>query len=187
MTRFIENGTQWDGLRHASQSVPAKGDEPLPERVFYGGTTAAEIQDRHSDRIGIQHWAQAGIAGRGVLIDYVSYAEKKGVNYSSFEAHQFKLSEIREIAHYCNIEFRKGDILLVRSGTTKAWDSMSMADKAAYGAAGSPSHAGLEATEDMLRFLWDSGFAAVASDMFAFEVNILMSGEEYGYVLSLLS
>lgn len=187
MTRCVENGTQWDGLRHASQSVPAKGDEPPPERIFYGGTTAAEIQDRHSDRIGIQHWAQAGIAGRGVLIDYVSYAEKKGVKYTGLEAHPVKLSEIREIAHDCNIEFRKGDILLVRSGMTKAWDSLSMADKAAYGAAGKPSHAGLEATEDTLRFLWDSGFAAVASDTFAFEVSILRSGWRYGYALILLS
>ena len=181
----VENGSQWDGLRHASQSVPAKGDEPPPERVFYGGTTAAEIQDRHSDRIGMQHWAQAGIAGRGVLIDYVSYAEKKGIKYSSFEVHQFKLSEIIEIAKDCNIEFRKGDILLVHSGTTKAWDGMSRAEKAAYSAAGRPLHAGLEATEDMLRFLWDSGFAAVASDMFAFEVGILRSGGEPGYVLTL--
>ena len=123
--------------------------------------------------------------GRGVLIDYVSYAEKKGIKFSGFEAHQFKLSEIREIAHDCNIDFRKGDVLLVRSGTTRAWDSMSMADKAAYSAAGSPSHAGLEATEDMLRFLWDSGFAAVASDTFAFEVSVLMSEGRYGYVLSL--
>ena len=180
MTRFVENGTQWDGLRHCSQAVPAKGDEPSPERVFYGDTTAAEIQDRHSDRIGIQHWAQAGVVGRGVLIDCVSHAEKKGVKYSSFERHEFKLSEILEIAKDCNIEFRKGDILLVRSGTTKEWDSMSMADKAAYGAAGKPSHAGLEATEDMLRFLWDRGFAAVASDAFAFEVSILVSGEKYG-------
>ncbi len=187
MTRCVENGTQWDGLRHCSQSVPAKGDEPPPERVFYGGTTAAEIQDRGSDRIGIQHWAQAGIAGRGVLIDYVSHAEKKGVKYSSFERHEIKLSEILEIANDCNIEFRKGDILLIRSGTTKEWDRMPMADKAAYGAAGNPSGAGVEATEDSLRFLWNSGFAAVAGDAFAFEVNILISEGKYGYVLNLLA
>lgn len=187
MTRFVENGTQWDGLRHCSQAVPAKGDEPSPERVFYGGTTAAEIQDRHSDRIGIQHWAQAGIVGRGVLIDYVSHAEKKGVKYSSFERHEIKLSDILEIAKECNIEFRKGDILLIRGGTTKEWDSMSMADKATYGTAGNLSQIGVEATEDMLRFLWNTGFAAVAGDAFAFEVSILISEGKYGYVLKLFS
>ena len=109
--------------------------------------------------------------GRGVLIDYVSHAEKKGVKYSGFARHEIKLSEILEIAKDCNIKFRKGDILLVRSGTTKEWDSMPMAEKAAYGAAGNPSHVGLEATEDMLRFLWNTGFAAVAGDMLAVEVS----------------
>ena len=48
-------------------------------RRWYGGTTTEEIQDPKSDRIGIGHWAQEGIASRGVLIDYVSYSEKKGM------------------------------------------------------------------------------------------------------------
>ena len=169
---MLEISTQWDGLRHCSQAVPPKGDEPPPERVFYGGTTAAEIQNRQSDRIGIQHWAQAGIAGRAVLIDYVSYAEKKGIKYSTFERHEIKLSAILEIAKECNIKFQKGDILLVRSGMTKEWDNdMSVADKAAFAASPMPSHAGVEATEDILRFLWNSGFSAVAGDAVAFEVS----------------
>ena len=125
--------------------------------------------------------------GRGVLIDYVSHAGKKGIKYSSFENHEIKLSEILEIAKDSNIEFRKGDILLVRSGTTKEWDSMSMAEKAANGAAGNSSAIGVEATEEMLRFLWNTGFAAVAGDAFAFELGILMSEGEYGFVLNLLS
>ena len=43
-----------------------------------GGTTSDEITSGKSDRIGIGHWAQDGIAARGFLIDYVSYREKKG-------------------------------------------------------------------------------------------------------------
>lgn len=56
---FLEQSSQWDGLRHFSQTVPGQ-----TERVFYGGTTAAEINDRQNDRIGLQHWAREGIAGR---------------------------------------------------------------------------------------------------------------------------
>ena len=41
--------------------------------------TSEEISKGESDRIGIGHWAQEGIAARGVLIDYVSYAEKNGM------------------------------------------------------------------------------------------------------------
>lgn len=55
----IEQSSQWDGLRHFSQTVPGQ-----TERVFYGGTTSAEINDRQNDRIGLQHWAREGIAGR---------------------------------------------------------------------------------------------------------------------------
>ena len=141
--------------------------------MFYGGTIAAEIQNRQSDRIGMQHWAQAGIAGRGVLIDYASYAEKKGIKYSTFERHEIKLSAILEIAKECNIEFQKGDVLFVRSGMTKEWDNeMSVSDKAAFAASPMLSHAGVEATEDILRFLWNNGFSAMAGDGVAFEVSI---------------
>lgn len=53
-----EQSSQWDGLRHFSQTVPGQ-----TKRVFYGGTTAEEINDRKNDRIGLQHWAKEGIAG----------------------------------------------------------------------------------------------------------------------------
>ena len=112
------------------------------------------------------------MAGRGVLIDYVSYAEKKGIKYSTFDRHEIPLSAILEIAKECNITFQKGDVLFVRSGMTREWDNdMSVSDKAAFAASPMPSHAGVEATEDVLRFLWDSGFAAVAGDGIAFEVS----------------
>lgn len=53
-----EQSSQWDGLRHFSQTVPGQAD-----RVFYGGATAGEINDRKNNRIGLQHWAREGIAG----------------------------------------------------------------------------------------------------------------------------
>jgi hypothetical protein len=56
-----EQSSQWDGLRHFSQTVPGQ-----KERIFYGGMTAQEINDRTNDRLGIHHWAQEGIAGMRV-------------------------------------------------------------------------------------------------------------------------
>ncbi|GAB1202340.1 hypothetical protein APSETT445_000952 [Aspergillus pseudonomiae] len=157
---------QWDGLRHFSQTVPGQ-----TERVFYGGVTAEEINDRSNDRIGMQHWAREGIAGRGVLIDYAAWAEKKGITYSTFSTHQVRLSDILEIAKECNITFQKGDILFVRVGVTREWDTvMTDEQKKQYSDNPSPEHAGVEATTDMLRWLWDSGFAAIASDTISWEV-----------------
>ncbi|EYE96825.1 uncharacterized protein EURHEDRAFT_410613 [Aspergillus ruber CBS 135680] len=161
-----QQSSQWDGLRHFSQTVPGQ-----TERLFYGGTTAAEINDRTNDRIGLQHWAREGIAGRGVLIDYATWAAKKGITYSTFSTHQVKLSDILEIARECNITFQKGDVLFVRIGVTKEWETiMTDEQKKAYSDNKAPEHAGVEATTDVLRWLWDTGFSAIAGDAISWEV-----------------
>ncbi|KAF2178724.1 hypothetical protein K469DRAFT_598540 [Zopfia rhizophila CBS 207.26] len=166
-----QQSSQWDGLRHFSQPIPGTGGKDVSERVFYGGTTAADIVDRSNTRIGLQYWAKEGIAGRGVLIDYASWAEKKGIEYSAFSAHEIKLAAIKEIAKECGIEFQKGDILFVRIGMTKEWDErMTKEDKHAYAASSNPQHAGVEGTEAVLRWVWDSGFSAVAGDAISWEV-----------------
>lgn len=113
--------------------------------------------------------------GRGVLIDYATWAEEKGIQYSTFSTHQVRLSDILQIAKEKNIVFQKGDILLVRIGVTKEWDSaMTDAQKRAYADNPKPEHAGVEATTDVLRWLWDSGFAAIASDAISWEVRLTL-------------
>lgn len=160
------------------------------QRVFYGGTTAAEIQDRGNDRIGIQHWAKNGIAGtvrpffpipsilyshhcpgRGVLIDYASYAEQRGLKVNTFSPHEITLADIHAIAKASNLTFQPGDILFMRVGVTRDWDTkMDLSAKMDYATKPMPTLAGVEPTKDMLRWIWDSGFAAVAGDSIAFEV-----------------
>jgi kynurenine formamidase len=107
------------------------------------------------------------------LIDYASWAEKKGIKYSTFSTHQVRMSDMLEIAKECNITFQKGDVLFVRVGVTKEWDTvMTDEQKKQYSDNPSPEHAGVEATTDMLRWLWDSGFAAIASDTISWEVRL---------------
>ncbi|KAI1483284.1 hypothetical protein F4774DRAFT_426492 [Daldinia eschscholtzii] len=161
-----QQSSQWDGLRHWSAKQPGSDD-----RVFYGGTTKEEILDRSNDRIGTHHWAREGITGRGVLIDYVPWAEKKGTKHSTFSTHTIKLQDILDIAREHNITFEKGDILLVRSGVIREWeDRMDVAAKTAYASSRSPEHAGVEATPEVMKWLWDTGFAAVAGDALSWEV-----------------
>jgi kynurenine formamidase len=161
-----QQSSQWDGLRHFSG--PHAGET---ERLFYGGTKAAEITDPKNSRIGMQYWARQGICGRGILLDYVRYAEKNAIHYTTFSDHTISLQVLLQIAKEQNVTFRRGDILLIRIGVTKEWDeNMSPEDKQAYAHSSNPQHAGVEGTEEMLHFLWDKGFAAVASDAISFEV-----------------
>ena len=164
-----QQSSQWDGLRHFSQPDPIEANPQ--KRLFYGGVTKEEILDPTNHRIGLQYWAQEGVCGRGVLLDYVGYAEKRGIEYSTFSEHSVPLGVLLEIAREENVKFERGDILFVRVGVTKQWDTaMTPEDKNNYATTKNPQHAGVEGTEEMLRWIWDTGFAAVASDAISFEV-----------------
>ncbi|PVH97062.1 hypothetical protein DM02DRAFT_616811 [Periconia macrospinosa] len=164
-----QQSSQWDGLRHFSAPFPTP--ENPTQRLFYGGVTADEISNRSNTRIGIQHWASEGICGRGVLLDYAEYAKRQSINYKTLSDHAIPLSVLLEIAKEQHVTFRRGDILFVRIGFTTEWDTvMSEAEKSAYARSSNPQHAGLEGSEEMLRWIWNEGFAAVASDAVSFEV-----------------
>lgn len=145
--------------------------------MFYGGTTAHEIKDTDSPRIGIGFWAKKGIAGRGVLIDYVSYAERKGISIDALTRQMISLDEVHEIARDCGITFQRGDIFFLRVGLPRTWAGMSAAQRTAYSQQAMPQHAGIEQSERVLRFIWDEHFAAVASDAVSFEVFPPLSPE----------
>ena len=175
-----QQSSQWDGLRHFSapnsastESKASKESKESKDRVFYGGVTAADIADRSNTRIGMQHWAQEGIVGRGVLLDYVEYAREHlpGLAYKALSSHAVPLAVLLDIARVQGVTFQRGDILFVRIGLTREWDTqMTPADKLAYAQSPNPQHAGVEGTEEMLRWIWDTGFAAVAGDAVSFEV-----------------
>ncbi|KAL5342314.1 hypothetical protein BJX70DRAFT_316618 [Aspergillus crustosus] len=163
-----QQSSQWDGLRH--HNGPAPTAEDPNRRLFHGGTTAAEIQDPENPRIGVGYWAKKGIAGRGVLIDYVSWAEKKGLPINALSQQEISLDTVLEIAQESNIEFQFGDIFFLRVGLPQTWAGMNDDQKQVYSQQATPKHAGIEQSERVLRFFWDNHFAAVASDAVSFEV-----------------
>ncbi|OAA66591.1 hypothetical protein SPI_01167 [Niveomyces insectorum RCEF 264] len=165
-------GSQWDGFRHFSTTAPDGA------RVWYGGTTSDEIVGYQSDRIGIGHWAQDGIAARGILVDYVAYAEQQhGPNARAADGmsgHAITLAEVQAILRQCRIDPQPGDILFVRCGFTRTWDGLTAAQKQQYRAntlAHKHAHSGLEQSEAVARFLWDHHIVAVAGDGVSFEVR----------------
>jgi hypothetical protein len=65
-----QSGTQWDGFRHIAH---------FPSETFFNGTKGKDIEGNTKEdknKCGIHHWAEHGIAGRGVLIDYVGVGGK---------------------------------------------------------------------------------------------------------------
>jgi hypothetical protein len=82
---------------------------------YYNGTHHNDLIA--STHLGIDHWNdRGGIVGRGVLLDYVSYAARHNITYSAMSRHGISLSVLKDMAKEANITFRKGDLLLVRTG-----------------------------------------------------------------------
>lgn len=61
-------------------------------------------------------WTKKGIVGRGVLIDFYSYAQENNLNYDPWSYHKISVADIKKIARQHSIEFQTGDILLLRTG-----------------------------------------------------------------------
>lgn len=163
-----QQSSQWDGLRHHSAPAPPGSTE---QRLWYGGTTAAEILGGQSDRIGMGLWAKQGIAGRGVLIDYQTWAaEKKGIVVDALSQHAVRLEDVLTIAKECNLKFQRGDIFFLRVGLPRTWNALTSAQKQAHRHRNPQVYAGIEQNEQVVRFFWDNHFAAVASDAVGFEV-----------------
>ncbi|OAL00469.1 putative cyclase [Phaeosphaeriaceae sp. SRC1lsM3a] len=170
-----QTSSQWDGLRHWG----------FDDGRFYNGLTQEEIHSKKTDRLGTQAWQKQGIVGRGVLIDFVSYAARNNITYDPLGHHAISLSTFKEIAQESNIKLQPGDIILLRTGFTSAFQSASLSAKKAIFAHSPFQYPGLESNLEVLAFLWDSQFSAVAGDCPGFEAwppteqamhQILLSG-----------
>jgi len=154
-----QSSTQWDGLTHYGNNSHG---------CFYNGVKQEDVTGKPGTRNGIQAWAQHGIVGRGVLIDYQRWAERHGISYSPGETHKITVSELTSAAREQGVHFCTGDILIVRSGWIRYYLDLSTEARTALATA--PQGVGVAQGEETLRFLWDNHFAAVAGDAFAFEV-----------------
>src|ERR1700710_2015008 len=89
---------------------------------------------------GIGHWVDHGIAGRAILLDYLSYAQRKGIKYDPFKYHEISWDELRECGKSQDVnilpesqggDIKIGDILLIRSGFVEAYHGKSEAERKA--------------------------------------------------------
>ncbi|KAJ5261029.1 hypothetical protein N7478_011624 [Penicillium angulare] len=158
LTFNTQSSSQWDGFRHYGSK----------EGSYYNGCSLEDIQT--STRNGIHVWVEnGGIVGRGVLLDYATWAEAKGVAVNCFTTQSIPLSTLQEVATSQNVSFRPGDILFIRTGWTRAYEQLSAAECQQLADFKAPPVIGVESSKEMLRWIWDEGFSAVAGDMPSFE------------------
>ena len=150
--------SQWDALAHAS----------CGPNLFFNGATAADILDL--GRNTVDHWARRGIVGRGVLLDLEPLLGDLVDGYQPDMPVAIGVSELEACRSAAGVDFQPGDILMLHTGFLAWYLRQSRARKLAMADADNLTAAGLEHSEPMVRYLWDSHVSAVVSDNPAVEV-----------------
>lgn len=148
--------SQWDALSHISYS---------PD-VFYGGVSAETIQTEHVNTI--EHWAKRGIAGRAVLLDMSAHLDSLGAHAGQSVA--FAPEDLERVLDRTGLSLEQGDVLLIHTGFLRWYLEQPDTVREAISDRANLTAAGIEHSEAMAAWLWDSGIAAIASDSPSVEV-----------------
>lgn len=113
--------------------------------------------------------AKKTITGRGVLLDWFSWAQGRNLSIDPFSRDSIPLSHLLQVASHQGTSFRPGDILLIRTGWLNAYNCLSLAERALLPERAIRTSCGVEASEEAIKWHWDNAFAAVATDTVAYE------------------
>jgi kynurenine formamidase len=157
---YPQSSTQWDGLTHV-------GDF---EHGFWGGVTMQELREtRDTTRLGIDHWARRGIAGRAVLLDVARSREAEGRPIDFAKDDPITVADLERAAAEQRVAFETGDVLLLHTGWIDWYEAQSVRRRAVLADVSRMRLPGLECSEATAEWLWDHHFCAVASDLPALE------------------
>ena len=150
--------SQWDSLAH----VPYAADR------FYNGVTLDDVLARRRNTI--DHWARRGIAGRGVMLDLQPLLRAEVPGYDPGAAVAISVDQLERCRREAGVDFEPGDILMLHTGFLSWYLEQDDERRTAMGPERSLTAVGVEHSEDMARYLWDTHASAVVSDSPAVEV-----------------
>ncbi len=148
---YPQTSSQWDSLAHVAYQ---------PGRFYNGATDEDVLAGRRNT---VDHWARRGIAGRGVVLDVARHLDSRPQ-----DAAAYSVADLERVRRVQGVEYSEGCVILLHTGFLAWYTGSSRAERQRTC---SPLRApGVEHTEEMARYLWDSGAAAVTSDTYAVEV-----------------
>lgn len=120
---------------------------------------------------------KGGIVGRGVLLDYVVWAEKNGIKVTPFETSIITVDTLNKVAASQGTTFKAGDILFIHTGWTESYEKLQQEARIELTKEYAPASIGLESSETTLRWIWENEFSAIAGDHPAMEAVPFQSQE----------
>ncbi|NKZ10818.1 cyclase family protein [Mycolicibacterium septicum DSM 44393] len=164
---WLQASSQIDGLRHRRHA----------EHGFYNGTSDSAINEGEP-ALGVQHWSNHPIVGRGVVIDVARHriATGQSIDHKAGEALTCKLLD--EVLAAQEVELARGDIILIHTGWAAWYLSSTSAERKTVVESG--RRTGMAQSQELLAWIFDHRIALAASDTFAFEALPPVPGSPFG-------
>lgn len=154
-----QSSSHWAALRHFPHPV-------------YGNYNDMNKKDEEHPQLGIEHWARRGIVGRAVLLDFGRWAttpvEQGGGglagSFSPRDGFAITAEHLQKTAEWQGVKFEIGDILLIRTGWLAWYETLSKEERVSLAEDEEFATIGLEASDQVVEFLWNNHFSAIACD-----------------------
>ena len=147
---------------------------------YYGGRQDEDLDRDVSN--GIEKWAQHGLVGRGVLIDVARHLEQHGQTLDPNKRFYIGHQLIETVAKEEKVTFEPGDVILLRTGWLKRYQSLTPKEKGAFDSSlpeGERSHIDfidfivLDRFQTTAAWVWDHQLVAIWADNGAVESHSL--------------
>ena len=157
---YTQASSQWDALTHV-------GDY---EHGFWGGITAAHLRESgDKTRLGIDHWAKRGIAGRAVILDVGRYLAAQGRPLDCGERTDITVDDLEATRRAQGVEFQAGDVWLIHTGWVSWYEAQSPDVRQALSVTQNLKTPGLQCSEATAEYIFNHHPAALCSDNPALE------------------
>lgn len=153
-----QEGSQWDGLGHVGH---------IRLERFYNNVTVDEVRGGNA-KLGIHHWANK-LVGRGLLIDVFGYRKAKGIPVNALDREVYTLAELKAAIEHQGSELKPGTILLIRTGWMESYEKLPAEDKRSIAPMEKMRSPGIEASREMVAWMWNNRVAAIGTDCPAVE------------------
>lgn len=157
---YTQASSQWDGLTHV-------GDY---EHGFWGGTTSAQLRESgDKTKLGIDHWARKGIAGRAVVLDVGRYLASVGRPLDCGQRTEISVEDLEATRKAQGTELEAGDVWLIHTGWVSWYEQQPPQVRQRISVTANLATPGLQCSEAMAEYIWDHHPSAVCSDNPALE------------------
>ena len=149
---FTQASSQWDGLTHV-------GDY---EHGFWGGVKNEQLRaSGDKTRLGIDHWARRGIAGRAVVLDVGRWLASQGRPLDCATSTAITVDDLEGTRRAQNVELKPGDVWLIHLGWVSWYEEQTPRTRQELAVTSTLRTPGLQCSEAMAEWIFDHHPAAL--------------------------